>query len=108
MLRKPIAPYDKIYFYTPNQHQEKIQDLKQLMDVISEKVGYQDMEIKGPDEILDTDKYQNDNRKNVIFDDLIKAPEKIQGKIANHFTDGKHHSISLVYISQSYYDTPQK
>ena len=29
------------------------------------------MEIKGPDEILDTNQYQNKNRKIVIFDDLV-------------------------------------
>ena len=48
------------------------------------------------------------NRKIVIFDDLVNASDKIQSKIANHFTDGRHHGISPVYISQSYYDTPQK
>ena len=78
------------------------------MDDISKKVGYQVMEIKGSGEILDTMDYRNDNRKIVIFDDLINAPEKIQSKIANHFTDGRHHGISPVYISQSYYDIPQK
>ena len=58
--------------------------------------------------ILNTNEYPNNNRKIVIFDDLVNAPEKIQSKIANHFTDGRHHGISPVYISQSYYDTPQK
>ena len=32
---------DKIYIYSPNHHQEKIQDFKESMDSISEKVGYQ-------------------------------------------------------------------
>ena len=31
ILRKPLVYYDKIYFYTPNQHQDKIVDLKELM-----------------------------------------------------------------------------
>ena len=39
---------------------------------------------------------------------MINAPEKIQKKIANHWTDGRHHGISRIYLSQSYYDTPQK
>ena len=108
MLRKPLVYYDQIYFYTPNKHQEKIKDLQKVMGDISEKVGYQVMEIKGPDEILDTNEYQNDNRKIVIFDDLVNAPEKIQSKIANHFTDGRHHNISPIYLTQSYYNTPQK
>ena len=39
---------------------------------------------------------------------MINAPEKIQNKIANHWTDGRHHGISPIYLSQSYYDTPKK
>ena len=97
MIRKPLVHYDQVYLYTQNQHQDKIKELQKIMDDISKKVGYQVMEIKGPDEILDTNEYQNDNRKIVIFDDLINAPEKIQSKIANHFTDGRHHGISPVY-----------
>ena len=54
ILRKPLVYYDKIYIYTPNHHQEKIQDLKKLMDSISEKVGYPILEIGGIDEIRTT------------------------------------------------------
>ena len=78
------------------------------MDDISEKVGYNVMEIKTADEIMDTEDYTNNNRKIVVFDDLINCCDKIQSKIANHFTDGRHHNISPIYLSQSYYDVPQK
>lgn len=40
MLRTPLFYYDKIYLYSPNQHQDKIQDLEKIMDKISDKVGY--------------------------------------------------------------------
>ena len=108
ILRKPLIYYDKIYYYTPNQHQDKIQDLKKLMEGISKKVGYPVLELLEPDDILDTSEYPQDNRKVVVFDDLINAPDKIQKMIANHFTDGRHHKISPIYLSQSYYDVPQK
>ena len=108
MLRQPLVYYDKIYMYTPNPHQDKIQDLKRWMDEISQKVGYDVLEIKGQDEIMDTTSYPQHNRKIVIFDDLVNAPPCIQSKIANHFTDGRHHQISPIYLTQSYYDTPQK
>lgn len=108
MLRKPLVYYDKIYFYSPNTHQNKIQDLVKLMDEISRQIGYDVLEIKGPKDIMDTGEYPEGNRKVVVFDDLINAPEKVQGKIANHFTDGRHHQISPIYLSQSYYDVPQK
>ena len=48
------------------------------------------------------------NRSIVVFDDLVNASDKIQNKIANHFTDGRHHKISPIYLSQSYYDVPPK
>ena len=108
MLRSPLVYYDKIIMYTPNHSQSKLEELKSIMDDISEKVGYNILEIKSADEIMDTNKYHHDNRKIVIFDDLVNCSDKIQSKIANHFTDGRHHNISPIYISQSYYDIPSK
>ena len=108
MLREPLVYYDEVYLYTRNPHQDKIQDLEKLMDRISQKVGYSVLEIKDPDDIMDTSEYPEGNRKVVIFDDLVNAPHNIQSKIANHFTDGRHHQISPIYLTQSYYDTPQK
>ena len=63
ILRKPLVYYDKIYIYSPNHHQEKIQDFKELMDSISEKVGYQVLEIGGLDEIRNTNEYPSGSRK---------------------------------------------
>ena len=106
ILRKPLVYYDKIYIYSPNHHQDKIQDFKKLMDSISEKVGYPILLIGGEQDIRNTN--PSNNRKVVVFDDLVNAPEKIQNKIAKHYTDGRHHGISPIYLSQSYYDVPQK
>ena len=108
ILRQPLVYYDKIHIYSPNLHQDKIQDLQKKMKTISEKVGYPVLEVHGPDELRNTSDYPSNNRKIVIFDDMVNAPEKIQKKIADHWTDGRHHGISPIYLSQSYYDTPQK
>ena len=62
----------------------------------------------GQKKIKNTNEYPSENRKIVVFDDVINAPEKIQKIIANHWTDGRHHGISPIYLSQSYYDTPKK
>ena len=39
---------------------------------------------------------------------FLNANEKVQKTIADHFTDGRHHGISPVYVSQSYFDVPPK
>ena len=80
ILRQPLVYYDKIYFYSPNLQQEKIQDFANIMDVISRKVGYPVLELHGPDEIKNTNEYCSDNRKIVVFDDVINAPEKFKIK----------------------------
>ena len=107
-FEKPLVYYDKIHFFTPNQHQDKIVDLQKVMKPISKKVGYEVLELHSPEEIMDTSEYPSNNRKVVVFDDLVNAPDRIQSKIANHWTDGRHHGISPIYLSQSYYDVPQK
>ena len=71
MLRTPLAYYDKIYLYTPNQHQDKIQDLEKIMDKISDEVGYPVLEIGSADDIKDTSEYPDNNRKVVIIIVLI-------------------------------------
>ncbi|PFX12015.1 Cuticle collagen sqt-1 [Stylophora pistillata] len=108
MLRLPLVVYEKIYLYTPNTHQEKIQDLQKFMHKVSQRVGYDFLEILNPDDILDTSEYPEGCRKVVIFDDLINAPDVVQKKIVNHYTGERHHQISPIYLTQSYYDTPQK
>ena len=78
------------------------------MDKTSDKLGYPVLEIGSADDIKDTSEYPDNNRKVVIFDDLVNALERVQTKIANHFTDGRHHKISPIYLTQSYYDVKQK
>ena len=108
ILRKPLLYYDKIYLYTPNHHHNKIQSLIKLVNDISRCIGYDVLEIGGEADILNTSEYPNDNIKIVMFDDMMNASDKVQDKIANHFTDRRHHNISPIYLSQSYYDIPQQ
>ena len=108
ILRTPLVCYDKIYIFSPNHHQDKLSDFQKLMEKISEKAGYPILEIGSEADIPNTNEYPINNRKVVVFDDLVNANDKIQNKIANHFTDGRHHKISPIYLTQSYYDVPQK
>ena len=108
ILREPWAYYDKLFVFTPNQHREKMVNFKNLMDRISEKVGYDVLTMGDSEDILDTSEYPENMRNIVVFDDLVNASNEVQNRIANHYTDGRHHNISPVYLSQSYYDVPQK
>ena len=106
MLREPLVVYDQIFIYTPNVHQQLVQDLHMIMHRHSQKLGYNVLHVMNPDEIIDTKDYPRENRKVVIFDDLMTASNDVQKKILKHFIDGRHHLISPVYLSQSYHKTP--
>ena len=108
ILRKPLVYYDKIHFFTPNQHQDKIVDLQKVMKPISKKVGSKFLNCIPRRKSWTHQNTQATTEKSVVFDDLVNAPDRIQSKIANHWTDGRHHGISPIYLSQSYYDVPQK
>ena len=108
ILRTPLVCYDKIYIFSPNHHQDKLSGFQKLVDILSEKVGYPILEIGSEADILNKNEYPISNRKVIVFDDLVNANAKIQNKIANHFIDGRHHYISPIYLTQSYYDVPQK
>ena len=108
LLRTLLVFYDKIYIFSPNLHQDKLTELQKLLNEISEKVGYPVLEMGSETSIPNTNEYPINNRKVVVFDNLVYADAKIQNKIANHFTDGRHHKISLIYLTQSYYDVPHK
>ena len=108
ILRTPLVYYDKIYIFSPNHHQDKLQDFQKLMEKVSEKVGYPILEIGGENDIPNTNEYPINNRKVVVFDDLVNANNKIQNKIANHVTDGRRHKISPIYLTQSYFNVPEK
>ena len=84
---------------------DKMQDFKNHN---AQKVDYDVLEISDEDSIKESSENPKDNRKMVILNDLVDACDKVQHKIPNHFTDGRHYSISSVYLSQSSYDVPQK
>ena len=70
-----ISLFDKIYLHTKWASRQ---------DSRSEKDydRYNNMEIKGRDDIMDPSKYPDGNKKIVVFDDLLNSLVKIQSKIA--------------------------
>ena len=45
------------------------------------------------------------NKKVVIFDDFVC--EKNQGDIINYFMQGIHKNCCVIYLSQSFFETPK-
>lgn len=57
------------------------------------------LKVTSPDNIMDTKKFALDNRKVVLFDDVVDKPDAVQKKIANYYTDGRQQNIIRIYIS---------
>ena len=64
--------YDKIYRYAKNLEQDKYQNLLEVVDDMSEKAGYDIMEVSNDKIIPINDLGYEDNQKLVIFDDYVE------------------------------------
>ena len=104
IIRKPLWYYDQTIIYTSTKDQDKLLSLKNNFAQVSQLVGHQVLLLYGQEDILNTDECEADDCvKLVVFDYLMNFDKKIQAKIANHFTDGRHNKIYPVYLSQSYF-----
>ena len=105
MLIKPLLHYDEIYLYASNLEQDKYQSLIKEMIDISDKVGYEILNVSN-DEITPVTEIDNVyNQKIVIFDDYVC--DKNQKQIIDYFIQGRHKNCSVIYLSQSFYKTPK-
>ena len=104
ILCMPLAFFDQLFIFTNTPQQDKIAFLQQKMDKISKKVGYNVLKVLPPTEIgMD---YPPDSKKIIVFDDLLHEPKKVQEKITEHFTVGRHKNISPIILTQSFFSTP--
>ena len=105
MLINPLIHYDEIYLYARNLEQEKYQNLIQKMRELSQKVGYDILNVSN-DKIIPVDEMNHeDNQKVVIFDDYVC--ERNQRQLIDYFIQGRHKNCSVIYLSQSFYKTPK-
>ena len=104
MLIKPLLYYDEIYLYARNLHQDKYQNLIQKMKELSNKTGYEILNVSDGEIIPVTELEYEDNQKLVIFDDYVC--DKNQTKLIDYFMQGRHKNCSVIYLSQSFFKTP--
>lgn len=72
MVMNPEFIYDKIYVYTPNKHEWKIERLNSFFYDMSKEVGYNVLEIRGPDDLIF---HPPINKTIIIFEDTIPFDE---------------------------------
>ena len=88
--------FDKIHLYAKNLEQPKYREFLETLARISEASN---------DEIIPLEGLDNDKKKLVIFDDFVC--ENNQKTLVDYFIHGRHKNCSVIYLSQSYYDTPK-
>ena len=60
-----------------------------------------------PLEIPDVEEFDPNRATVVIFEDLMNMPKKIQERIADYFSSGRHSNVSLIYVSQRFFLIPK-
>ena len=101
--------YDRIYLYAKSLNQSKYQ---YLADKIEELCDEKDMNCSSfffasdnLDEVVPISDLDSTKQNLVIFDDVLL--EKNQSIIKEYFVRSRHANCSVIYLSQSYFNTPQ-
>ena len=60
-----------------------------------------------PLEIPDVEEFDPNRATVVVFKDLMNMPKKIQERIADYFSSGRHSNVSPIYVSQRFFLIPK-
>lgn len=98
--------WDKIWLFAKNLQQPLY---KYLMDALGgpKKEGGILFASDTIDELPDLDTFDSKMQNLVVFDDMMLENKNNLKKIESLFIRGRHKSISPIFISQSYFDTPK-
>jgi hypothetical protein len=74
-------------------------ELSELEDVSFKKIL--------PSDIPDTEDFDSERSTVVVFEDPMNLPKKIQERIYEYFSGGRHNNISPIYVSQRFFAIPK-
>jgi len=60
-----------------------------------------------PLEIPDVEEFDPNRATVVVFEDLMNMPKKIQERVADYFSSGRHSNVSPIYVSQRFFLIPK-
>ena len=106
--------YDKLYIFSKHIGQSKYEDLKLSFDIITEdfkKKTQKTLDIlymsADENDIPPVEAFDSKLVHMVVFDDLILANRASQVKMTELFVRGRHHNISVIYLSQMHMRIPR-
>lgn len=102
-----LLPWTKLYIYAKNLFEPKYKQLKDTC-CIAEKKQKENFAVFENDEnnIIDIDELNPEEHNLIVFDDFLTTI-KAQSKIYDLFIRGRKHNATVVYLTQSYFDTPK-
>jgi hypothetical protein len=106
ILLSPLIYYEKIIIYTKTPDQSKMLELNRFFKKIAKDNKIAEFHEFKSKEVDPVEKLDKETYKIVIFDDYITQKKELN-TITEYFILGRHHLISPIFLSQSYYATPK-
>jgi hypothetical protein len=81
--------------------------IRDFYNELAEKGEDVSFQALSPTEIPDVNEFDPSCATVVVFEDLMNMPKKIQERIADYFSSGRHSNISPIYVSQRFFLIPK-
>jgi len=106
ILLAPLIYYEKVIIYTKTADQPKMRELDRIFRKVAKDSKINEFHEFKNGSVEDVETFPKDVFTIVIFDDMI-CEKKEMNAITKYFILGRHHLISPIFLSQSYYATPK-